>query len=196
VLAAGAGERFGGRKQLAPLAGRPLLEHVLAAMEAAPLDRVVVVLGAYADEVGAAVPLHGAEPVVATDWREGMGASLRAGAEALGDRCDAIVIALGDQPLLAPEAVARVVDARNGEALAVRATYAGVPGHPVLVERPMFERLRALTGDEGARGLLREVAVRDVACDGLGSPNDVDARADIALLGSPDPEPDSTTGND
>ena len=84
MLAAGAGERFGGRKQLAPLDGRPLLEHVLAAMAQTPLDRVVVVLGAHAGEVRAAVPLHGAEPVVAADWAEGMGASLRAGVAALG----------------------------------------------------------------------------------------------------------------
>ncbi len=45
VLAAGAGERFGGAvKQLAPLDGKPLLEHALAAVSS--LDRVVVVLGA------------------------------------------------------------------------------------------------------------------------------------------------------
>jgi molybdenum cofactor cytidylyltransferase len=183
VLAAGAGERFGGRKQLALLGGRPLLEHVLAAMEAAPLDRVVVVLGAYADEVRAGVPLHGAVPVTAGGWREGIGASLRAGAEELGQHCEAIVIALGDQPRLAPEAVARVVEARGGHALAVRATYAGVPGHPVLVERPLFGRLRSLEGDEGARSFLEEVAVREVACDGLGSADDVDAPSDLPLPG-------------
>ena len=48
VLAAGAGSRFGGPKQLAPLAGRPLLEHALRAAAAAPVDRVVVVLAARA----------------------------------------------------------------------------------------------------------------------------------------------------
>ena len=58
MLAAGAGERFGGPKQIAELDGRPLLEHALAAMEAAAVDRRVVVLGARADEVRAAVPLR------------------------------------------------------------------------------------------------------------------------------------------
>jgi molybdenum cofactor cytidylyltransferase len=179
VLAAGAGERFGGRKQLAPLHGRPLLEHVLEAMEAAPLDRVAVVLGAHAGEVRSAVPLHGAEPVVAHDWAEGIGASLRAGVEAL-EGSEAIVIALGDQPWLAPEAVARVIEARGGDALAVRATFGGTPAHPVLFERWLFARLRDIEGDEGASTILGEVPVREVACDGLGRPDDVDVPADLA----------------
>jgi molybdenum cofactor cytidylyltransferase len=182
VLAAGSGERFGGAKQLAPLDGRPLLEHVLVAMAAAPLDRVVVVLGARAEEVRAAVPLHGADPVVCEGWAEGIGASLRAGVDALAD-CEAIVVALGDQPRLAPEAVERVIAGRAADADAVRATYGGVPGHPVLVERALFPRLREVRGDEGARALLDGVAVREVACDGLGSPLDVDTPAELARLG-------------
>jgi CTP:molybdopterin cytidylyltransferase MocA len=173
VLAAGAGERFGGRKQLAPLDGRPLLEHVLVAMAAAPLDRVVVVLGAHGDEIRERVPLHGAEPLACADWAEGMAASLRAGVAGLGD-CDAIVVVLGDQPRLAPQAVARVVAARGDGADAVRATYAGEPAHPVLIERSLFGRLRGLRGDEGARAILEDVAVREVPCDGLGRPDDVD----------------------
>jgi molybdenum cofactor cytidylyltransferase len=142
-------------------------------MEAAPLDRRVVVLGAHADEVLAGVALHGAEPLVCEGWGEGMAASLRAGADALAD-CDAIVVVLGDQPLLAPEAVARVVGARGGGATAVRATYGGVPAHPVLIESALFGQLRGLRGDEGARAILRDAQVRDVACDGLGAPDDVD----------------------
>jgi CTP:molybdopterin cytidylyltransferase MocA len=53
----------------------------------------------------------------------------------------------------------------------------------VLVERPLFGRLRSLEGDEGARSFLEEVAVREVACDGLGSPDDVDAPSDLPLPG-------------
>jgi CTP:molybdopterin cytidylyltransferase MocA len=183
VLAAGAGERFGGPKQLAQLDGRPLLEHALIAVES--LEHVVVVLGAHADEVLAAVPLHGAEPVVCPDWAEGQAASLRAGIAALPADCDAAVVVLGDQPRIAPEAVARVIAARGDGALAVRATYGGVPGHPIVLERALFGRVGQLRGDEGARGLLREVSVRSVPCDGLGSPVDVDKPSDLDVLGSP-----------
>ena len=181
VLAAGGSTRFGAPKQLADLEGRPLLEHVLIAMSEAPLDRLAVVLGSHAAEVRERVPLHSAEPVVCDQWEEGLGASLRAGAAAL-EGCDAIVVALGDQPRLAPEAIARVVEGRDGNALAVRATYGGVPGHPILLERALFARLRELRGDQGARALLDDVEVRDVPCDGLGGPDDVDTPAELAAL--------------
>ena len=181
MLAAGASKRFGAPKQLAELDGRPLLEHVLIAMSKAPLDRVVVVLGAHADEVRAGVPLHGAEPVVCTEWEEGLGASLRAGAAALS-HCDAIVVALGDQPRLSSEAVARVVSQRGRDEQAVRATYHGVPGHPVLLERGVLARVPTLRGDAGARDLLHGVPLREVACDGLGSPADIDTPEALAAL--------------
>jgi CTP:molybdopterin cytidylyltransferase MocA len=182
VLAAGGSSRFGKRpKQLAPLDGRPLLEHVLMAMEAAPLDRVVVVLGSHADEVRSGVPLHGAEPVVCADWESGLAASLQAGVTAL-EGCEAVAVALGDQPRLSPDAVARVVSQRGRDELAVRATYGGVPGHPVLLERTLLARVDSLRGDAGARDLLHGVPIREVACDGLGSPADVDTRAELEAL--------------
>jgi molybdenum cofactor cytidylyltransferase len=181
VLAAGGSTRFGAPKQQAQLEGRPLLEHVLIAMSEAPLDRVAVVLGCHAGEVRERVPLHGAEPVVCDDWEEGLGASLRAGAAAL-DGCEAIVVALGDQPRLSPEAVARVVAQRGSDEQAVRATYGGVPGHPVLLERDVLARVPSLHGDHGARELLVGVPIREVACDGLGSPVDVDTPEGLAAL--------------
>jgi CTP:molybdopterin cytidylyltransferase MocA len=182
VLAAGGSSRFGGRpKQLAELDGRPLLEHVLMAMEASPLDRVAVVLGSHADEVRERVPLHGAEAVICSDWARGMGASLQAGVTALGD-CDAVAVVLGDQPRLSADAVARVVSQRGADELAVRATYGGVPGHPVLLERTLLARVGELHGDAGARELLFGVPIREVGCDGLGSPDDVDTPEALAAL--------------
>ena len=186
VLAAGGSSRFGkGPKQLAPLDGRPLLEHVLMAMAAAPLDRVVVVLGSHADEVRSGVQMHGAEPVVCAEWASGLAASLQTGVAAL-EGCEAVAVALGDQPRLSSEAVARVVSQRGRDELAVRATYGGVPGHPVLLERTLLARVDSLRGEAGARDLLHGVPIREVACDGLGSPQDVDTPAELeALSASP-----------
>jgi molybdenum cofactor cytidylyltransferase len=173
VLAAGGGARFGGAKQVARLDRRPLLEHVLAAMSAAPLDHVVVVLGFEADAVLTAVDLHGAEPVACDTWRRGQSASLRAGFESLAG-VDAVVVALGDQPFISPAAVQRLTAARGGGAQAVRATYGGVPGHPILIERSLFPAIARLEGDVGAREVLAAARVLDVPCDGLGRPDDVD----------------------
>ncbi|MGH2804374.1 MAG: nucleotidyltransferase family protein, partial [Thermoleophilaceae bacterium] len=172
VLAAGAGTRFGSAKQLAELDGRPLLEHSIRAMTASPVGRVVVVLGLGAEEVVAEVDLHGAEAVVCDRWEEGQSASLACGLAELSE-CEAVVVTLGDQPRLSPDAIRRVIAARNGAA-AVRATYAGAPGHPVLLERELFERMRDVTGDHGARHLLISMQTREVPCEDLGGGEDVD----------------------
>ena len=180
VLAAGAARRFGAPKQLADLDGVPLLEHALRTMTSAPVGRVVVVLGAGADEVAAGVDLHGADPVVCGRWEEGQSASLACGlAELTG--CEAVVVTLGDQPRVSPEAIRRVISARNGAA-AVRATYNGNPGHPVLLERRLFEQLRNVSGDKGARNLLLSVNVLDLPCDDLGGGEDVDTPAELDAL--------------
>lgn len=185
VLAAGGGLRFGATKQLADLDGRPLLEHSLTAMAAAGLDRLVVVLGSRAADVLAAIDLHGAEPIVCERWGEGQSVSLAYGLAHLADRGsalpDAVVVALGDQPGLAPGAVLRVLAAR-GEAQAVRATYEGRPGHPVVLEHSLLGRLRDACGDAGARGVLRRAGATEVPCDDLGGGADVDTPADLAAL--------------
>ena len=181
ILAAGKGSRFGGRKQLAHLHGRPLLEHAVRAMTASPVGRVVVVLGSGADDVIAQVDLHGAEPVVCERWEEGQSASLAFGLGELSE-CDAIVVTLGDLPNLSTNAIRRVIAARSDGVEAVRATYAGEPGHPVLLERELFERLRDVSGDHGARNLLLSVSQREVPCDDLGGGEDIDTPAQLDTL--------------
>ena len=181
VLAAGDATRFGSPKQLALLDGRPLLEHAVRAMTAAPLGRVFVILGAGAEDVLAGVDLHGAEALVCERWEEGQSASLACGLAELAD-CEAVVVTLGDQPHMSPDAIRRVIAARGKGAAAVRATYRGAPGHPVLLERELFDRLRNVSGDHGARNLLVSVRTRDVPCDDLGGGADVDTPAELDAL--------------
>lgn len=171
VLAGGAGRRFGGIKQLAPLGGRPLLEYSLEAAAASPVDRTVVVLGAAAGQIGREIDFADAETVLCSGWAEGMAVTLKTGLDALGE-VDAAVILLGDQPLIPAAAVARVLAARRSDAAAVRATYAGRPGHPVVIERALLPEVMKLRGDAGARGLLLD-AVR-VECGDIADPLDVD----------------------
>ncbi len=141
-------------------------------MTASPVDRVVVVLGAGADDVMAGVDPHGADYFVCGRWDEGQSASLACGLAELKD-CEAAVITLGDQPRLSPLAVQRVIAARAEGVDAIRATYGGGPGYPVLLEHRMFERMRDVTGDHGARNLLLSVPTREVPCDDLGGGEDV-----------------------
>lgn len=189
LLAAGAGSRFGGGdvpKVLHPFRGRPLLTWPLAALRDGGVDRVVVVLGARADEVATAADVGDAEIVGCAEWAEGLSASLRAGVAAAADGgAEAVIIALGDQPLLDARAVARVLAARAPSQLdALRATYTGVPGHPTLLEASTFAAISRLHGDAGARPLLDDPATRVglVACDGLGRPDDADTPKALTRL--------------
>jgi molybdenum cofactor cytidylyltransferase len=170
----------GGAKQPADLQGSPLLEHALRTMSLAPVDRAVVVLGAEAEDVVRTVDLCGLKPVVCDRWEEGQSASLACGLAVLSD-CEAVVVTLGDQPRVAVEAIARVLAARDS-APAVRATYGGDPGHPVVLERALFGPLRNVTGDRGGRNLLRSVATVEVPCDDLGGGEDVDTPEQLAAL--------------
>ena len=175
VLAAGEGRRFGGTKQLAELDGRPLLEHALAAVSA--ISPRVVVLGHAADEIRAQVDLHGARAVVCDDWAEGQAASLRCGVAAL--EADEVLVVLGDQPGITAEAV-RTIAAAPGDHDAVRATYGGVPSHPVLLRRPLLDRAAELRGDVGFRDLLRDARVCEIEIGHLADPTDIDTREELA----------------
>ena len=116
MLAAGGGRRFGGAKLAAGLDGWSVLDRALAAMLAVPaIERIVVVLGAHADEVRAAADLGAVETVVCEDWDEGIAASLRAGLEPLADAA-AVVVTLGDQPFITPQVIAAILDRAEGPA--------------------------------------------------------------------------------
>lgn len=176
VLAAGGGSRYHGatHKLLAPFRGRTVAEHAIASAVAADLDATIVVLGA----VDVAVPA-GVTVVRNERWAEGMATSLRAAVDAAGAAGhDAVVVGLGDQPLVTPRAW-RLVAAATAAPVAV-ATYgeAGSRGHPVRLASSVWERL-PVTGDEGARALLRggDVTVAEVRCPG--SPADVDTVEDL-----------------
>jgi CTP:molybdopterin cytidylyltransferase MocA len=169
LLAAGAGRRYGGPKALVPgwLAG------AVDGLRAGGCDAGTVVLGAAADEV--TVP-DGVRRVVAADWAEGMGASLRTGLAALADT-DAVatVVHLVDLPDVTGDVVARLLDGGVHAGVLRRATYAGVPGHPVLLGRDHWAGVRAAAvGDRGARDYLRAHPPESVECGDLATGVDVD----------------------
>jgi nicotine blue oxidoreductase len=180
LLAAGAGSRFraagGDIKVLAHVAGRPLVEWALAALAAAPLGDRVLVLGAHADDVLAAIDPQGARVVRNEQWQRGMASSLRAGLAALDPACTAAVVVLGDGPALSAAAIRRVALAAEGAEGLVSARYGERNGHPVAIPRALWAQLPE-DGEQGARVLGRPTVLVD--CSDLPAPGDADTPADL-----------------
>ena len=177
ILAAGESRRFGPHpKLLAKLQGRPLLEHAIRAQCATPqLARVVVVLGAHAAQLSAAIDFGRAEPVICEQWRQGQAASLRCGLARLS-HATKVIVTLGDQPLMTPRVIARFLDEPPG----ARAVYHSRPGHPVVLGREHMRAIERLTGDYGARDLLADGPT--IECADLSSGRDVDTREDLDAI--------------
>lgn len=180
VLAAGAGRRFTasggpGSKLVAAIGGEPMVAVVLEAALASGLAEVVLVQGA-ADLSG-----HAPAGVVVLDnrrWAEGMATSLQVGIDhARRQGHEAVVVGLADQPGVVADAW-RALAAVPAEPPIAVATYGGRRGNPVRLHRAVWGLL-PVTGDEGARSLIREQPdlVRAVPC--TGEPFDVDTLEDL-----------------
>ena len=157
VMAAGESMRLGQPKQLVQLNGEPLLQRTLRIAAEAACQPVIAVLGANADVVRAGCHLSGAETIVNPEWREGMASSIRMGIRAAADAgCDAVLLMACDQPAVSAVHLRALLAA--GESV-VASGYAGRRGVPAYFAAEHFGALLALSGDVGARDLLRDAPV-------------------------------------
>lgn len=186
VLAAGAGSRFGGGKLVAPLEGRPILQHVIDRLAGSGIDDVVVVLGADAATVEGAIDWQGARRVRNPDPSRGLSSSLRVGIEALDTEVDGALIVLGDQPRLPPRAVRALLDAPPDVARPIVVPVYGRDAgrNPVLLRRPAFALVTEATGDRGLGPLIAERPdlVHEIPIRVEGGNPDVDTREDLVAL--------------
>ncbi|HKC24716.1 MAG TPA: nucleotidyltransferase family protein, partial [Thermoanaerobaculia bacterium] len=179
VLAAGASTRMGRAKQLLPFRGSTLVRAVAEAALASTASRVLVVLGANAERVAAALEGLRVETVPHDGWRHGLGSSLAAGVRAArAFRPDAVLLVLGDQPLVTAASLDRLIAAHRGGAPLAAAERDGVVGAPALFSSAYFDTLAALDTDDGARAVLLSHAAELAAVPMPEAAFDVDTEAD------------------
>jgi molybdenum cofactor cytidylyltransferase len=184
LLAAGQGTRFGGDKLLAAMADGTPVGVAAARNLAAAVGEVIAVVR---PEDARLIHLLAATGVTIercpAAWK-GMGSSLAHAVEASAGAVGWIV-ALADMPRVRPQTIRAVAAALESGAALVAPAYRGSRGHPVGFARQYGARLAALTGDAGARDILR--AERDrmqlIECDDPGVLADVDTPADLDTLG-------------
>ena len=193
LLAAGGSTRMGRPKQLLPFRGTTLLRHAVDVARAARLGPIVVVLGCEADSLREGLSGPDLHSVVNADWSLGMGGSIAAGLAGL-DRAapdaSAAIVMLADQPLVGPELLQTLArEHGQGGCRLVACSYGDALGVPALFDRSLFDELRALSAEEGARGLIRRHRAEALAVPiGTGA-FDVDTREDYARLISEEPDP-------
>ena len=160
VLAAGAAERMGAPKQLLPWRGIPLVGHVVAAAERSRLDPVIVVTGANADAVEAALALTRASAVRNPDHRRGNLSSLRCGVDS-APAAPAVVLLLGDMPDVATDAIDAMVAVWEADhPWAAVTAYRDRVAHPFLLSRRALDEAFDL---EDAKPLWRLLVAGDDA---------------------------------
>jgi CTP:molybdopterin cytidylyltransferase MocA len=176
LLAAGAGRRYGMPKALAEEGA--WLRRAVTTLTDGGCDPVLVVVGAQADQVLPLVP-DTARAVLAADWAEGMGASLRAGLSELvrsaPPQVQAALVHLVDLPDVDASVVRRLAALAEPTVVA-RAGFESQPGHPVLFGRRHWANIVAsVRGDRGARDWLAQQSdLTVVDCSDLASGIDVD----------------------
>lgn len=196
LLAGGSGKRMGLPKALVRLGnGHSLVTNGLRILRDGGCEDIILVLGAGDEAVRKS--LAAARPQVAEimgdgrlfmvsnpDYEEGISTSVRVGLlgmEQLESEPDGAIVQLVDTPDISPDAIDKVAREVAPSALAM-ATYDGTPGHPILIGREHWRPIAtSITGDEGARQYLKDrTDVVLVACDGLGSPVDLDTPEQLA----------------
>ncbi|CAN5550803.1 hypothetical protein BH09CHL1_BH09CHL1_22770 [soil metagenome] len=185
VMAAGTSRRLGQPKQLLELGGEPLIRHTVRHAMAVKASEVIVVLGNEAGAIGAAIGDLGQRTVINERFAEGQSTSMIAGLNALAGDVDAVVMMLGDQPTVTTQLINDLIDRfAMTNARIVQPYYDdGKPGNPGLIRRDLIPELLQVTGDIGAREVVRahrdEVERVDVR---LPHPLDVDTDEDYQEL--------------
>lgn len=155
ILAGGQGKRLSGVKPLLVHESAALLERVVQNIRAAKLDPLIVVLGVEARRVIQRIPLGGLKVVINPQPSLGLSSSIQRGLAHISPRCDAVMIALGDMPLVTTGTVNLLVEEFNkGKKGIVVPVYDKQRGHPVILDVKYLDELLALRGDKGASAIL------------------------------------------
>ncbi|HWR65596.1 MAG TPA: selenium cofactor biosynthesis protein YqeC [Bellilinea sp.] len=183
LLAAGGSIRMGTVKQLLPWRGKPLVRHAAELALASGLNPVVVVTGAAAEEVEAALSDL---PVVFArneDWESGQASSVRTGIQAIPSECGAVLFLLSDMPQLPAGLIQAELElySRVSTPIIVPRVQ-GMRTNPGLFDRVTFTDLMKLTGDTGGRVLFERYPVRWLDWESESPPDDIDTPADYQRL--------------
>lgn len=156
ILAAGESKRMGKPKQLMPLGKNTLLEQAIDNLLNSSVDETIVVLGHKAEEITKKIASKPVKIVINPDYQQGMSTSIVAGLIMVDPRSRAVMLALGDQPLVTSQTINQLIEAfiKHNKGIAVP-TYRGRRGHPIIFDIKYKAELFKLKGDIGGREIIQ-----------------------------------------
>jgi molybdenum cofactor cytidylyltransferase len=159
ILAAGMSTRLGQTKQLLKLKGRHLIEWVIDAALASKLTEIILVLGHEQQKIlsviGGKAFLPQLQVVHASDYRQGMSQSLKAGLSVARGGYPSVMFLLGDQPLVTSKEIDRLLEEfwKSDRDICVP-VHKGKRGNPTIFGQNLYDELLRIQGDIGARNLI------------------------------------------
>lgn len=158
ILAAGNSSRLGSPKQLLSFMGCTLLETIVSAATRTSFAPIVLVLGAYAEDILIANPKLNVNYVINQSWEHGMSSSIVAGLKKiieLEPSIENVIITVADQPFITTAVLEALLEnLENTGKNIIASKYAHTLGTPVLFNKKYFGQLMSLEGNSGAKQLL------------------------------------------
>lgn len=186
VLAAGASTRMGTPKQLLLYRGWSLLRHTVEIAMSSSCQPIIVVLGAQAERIKPQVDSLPVQIVENPRWATGMGSSIQVGMAAtlkINPDLEAVIILLCDQPLISPQLIIHMIASyRKTTKAIVACEYDRTVGAPALFGHILFPQLAQLTGQAGAKQVIRQHNTELVRIPFPEGALDVDTRLDYERL--------------
>ncbi|MDD2556122.1 MAG: nucleotidyltransferase family protein [Syntrophaceticus sp.] len=153
ILGAGLSRRLGRPKQLLRLGGKTIIEHVTENVLQTEVCEVIVVVGAYCQEVEQVLNLYPVKCIYNSRFKDGIGTSVAAGAKVVAPHVKGIMFVVGDQPLLSPEYMNQMLKFFLEKKPLILKPEKGMPA---IFAEELRQELMALTGDIGGRQLIKK----------------------------------------
>jgi molybdenum cofactor cytidylyltransferase len=186
ILAAGGSSRFGNSKQLLHFNGKTLLQHAIDEATEVGAEPIVVVTGANADEISKEIKNEKVEIIFNKDWEQGIASGIVIGlkkAIALNNELEKVIIAVCDQPFVSSSLFQQLFEKQNKSVTHIVASaYADTIGTPALFTEKYFDALMGLTGDQGAKILLKKYSEDLATVDFPDGYIDIDTQEDYENL--------------
>lgn len=185
LLAAGESKRMGKLKQLMPFGQSTIVEQAIDNLFNSTVDEIIAVLGYRAEEVIKTIAAKAVKLVVNPDYEQGMSTSIIAGLNLVDSGTQAIMLVLGDQPLINSQTINRLIEEfHNHNKGIVIPTYQSRRGHPTIFAIKYKEKLLELKGDIGGRQIVKDHPndILEVAVDSKSIITDIDTITDYQSL--------------